>query len=563
MKAEQINELYKLLNALREGVITDAQFDRLDAWLSSDEHACQVYVDYVKMWAELESFQTAAKPGYDPLLADSLQPDEKTVIDPHLWRQLAENERTAPTIQIEKHIENEPVEPIVFERIKVERKVSKFSIFTVVFSAAAMLLLVLMVKLNPIRPTVALLTDSINAEWLNAKGKPFSNDVLKQGDALTLAKGLVEITFDDGAVVIIEAPAVIEIESPKSMFLASGKVSAVVSEYAIGFTVNTPSATVVDLGTEFGVSVEGDGQCSLHMFKGKANLIAGQIGQKRTSQVVAENEAKSVDAITGVIRPVQFFRKGFVRRIDSASAFVWRGQNLNLADIVGGGNGFSEGQYGYSVDPLTGLMNADLRFGTRKVEARFIPVPDCSFIDGVFVPDGEKEVVVSTQNHVFKECPDTNSQVYSPIVNVPVGWGNTIETTRLHFGAEVYGGAARPAISMEPNLGITYDLEAIRKTLPEGVTIEQLQAICGISSEVIPRWNMNVKASIWVLVDGQVRYEAVNIDVLSGKHNVQVELSESDRFLTLVATDGGDRVDNSDANNHDACFFGRPVLILN
>lgn len=561
MEANQINEFYELLNALREGIITDTQFDQLDTWLSADEYACRVYVDYIKMWSELESFQMATSSGYDPLLSCFDQSEEAAILDLRLWEALAENERTAPATRIEKPVEKKPTEPIAVRKIKIERKPAKFPLFTAILSAAAVLLFVLVIQF-PVPPTVATLTDSIDAEWGSRGNKLFDGDLLREGETLTLLKGLAEITFDNGAIVVLESPATIEIESSGSMFVSYGKVGAVVSEYAMGFTVNTPSASIVDLGTEFGVRVESSGQCSLHMFEGKANLIAGPIGQKRVSQVVVENEARSVSASNGQIRTIPLARTNFVRRFDSTNGSVWRGQDINLADIVGGGSGFGDNRYGYAVESWTGRISSRAIFEIQKAEARFIPVPDSAFIDGVFVPNGEKEVVVSTQNHLFTECPDTNSQVYSPIVNVPRDWGSRSETVKPRFGGEIYGGAANPAICIESNQGITFDLEAVRRTLPENTMIEQLQAVCGISSEVITRWNMNVKASIWVLVDGEVRFKAVGIDVLSGKHSVKVDLKPTDRFLTLVATDGGDEKGKGAANNHDSCFFGRPVLVL-
>ena len=48
-----------------------------------------------------------------------------------------------------------------------------------------------------------------------------------------------------------------------------------------GFTVNTPSARVVDLGTEFAVAVEKTGQSEIHVFVGSVT-VQPQSGQPQT-----------------------------------------------------------------------------------------------------------------------------------------------------------------------------------------------------------------------------------------------------------------------------------------
>ena len=85
----------------------------------------------------------------------------------------------------------------------------------------------------------------------------------------------MEITYDTGAKVILQGPCTYEVESPAGGFLSVGKLTARVekkeerrtkneelsasrSSFLIPhsyFAVRTPTATVTDLGTEFGVEV--------------------------------------------------------------------------------------------------------------------------------------------------------------------------------------------------------------------------------------------------------------------------------------------------------------------
>jgi hypothetical protein len=70
-------------------------------------------------------------------------------------------------------------------------------------------------------------------------------------------------------------------------------------------------------------------------------------------------------------------------------------------------------------------------------------------------------------------------------------------------------------------------------------------------------------ADFWVLVDGQVRFSRKGVQVHQGG-TISVVLSDQDRFLTLVTTDGGKgspEYDNRTSFN-DWSVFGEPCLIF-
>jgi len=113
---------------------------------------------------------------------------------------------------------------------------------------------------------------------------------LRAGQQLNLERGLVEVAFDTGATVILQGPADLVVGGKESgvrgqesegrsqgsgvrgqesgvrgeasegdgdnaCSLTLGKLVAQVPSSAHGFTVHTPALTIVDLGTEFGVTV--------------------------------------------------------------------------------------------------------------------------------------------------------------------------------------------------------------------------------------------------------------------------------------------------------------------
>jgi hypothetical protein len=49
-------------------------------------------------------------------------------------------------------------------------------------------------------------------------------------------------------------------------------------------------------------------------------------------------------------------------------------------------------------------------------------------------------------------------------------------------------------------------------------------------------------ADVWVLVDGQVRFSRMKFRRSDGPAEIDIPLKPTDRFLTLISTDGGDAI---------------------
>lgn len=103
-----------------------------------------------------------------------------------------------------------------------------------------------------------------DCRWKDGKSPGSS---LSQG-SLHLLAGKTTIQFESGVVVELTGPSVFTIRSPSTAFLQSGRVSATVPKQAIGFTVETPSSTIVDLGTRFEVAVELAGTVQVNVREG-------------------------------------------------------------------------------------------------------------------------------------------------------------------------------------------------------------------------------------------------------------------------------------------------------
>lgn len=167
------------------------------------------------------------------------------------------------------------------------------------------------------RRAVPARSDSAVATLIGAMDAEWKTDVaLTVGSPLTampleLSRGLAEIRFRSGASVILQAPVECVLESPSHLTLRSGRVSAKVPVEAIGFTVRTSQATVVDLGTEFGVSSEAQGATDVHVFRGQVAL-GTQFGPKPDRQLLGEGVAKRVEVGGSRIETIRSDELAFV-----------------------------------------------------------------------------------------------------------------------------------------------------------------------------------------------------------------------------------------------------------
>ena len=115
-------------------------------------------------------------------------------------------------------------------------------------------------------------------------------------------------------------------------------------------------------------------------------------------------------------------------------------------------------------------------------------------------------------------------------------------------------------LCLHANSGITYDLNAFRQRLA-GSRILRFSAVLGILN-CAPNEPIKTIADFWILTDGQVRYKTT---LSRGESEpADIEIAQTDRFLTLIATDGGSQNIELDRNaiGYDWCIFGGAKLIL-
>lgn len=555
-----------LLNKSIDGQIIPSEISQLNTLLENYPDLEHHYVDSILLQFLLSEAQVTTNPD---LTVDSVLSNESLV-------EFAQYEKTAPAVDVPKEEKSQQdlVQKVIYPP-REKRKVSKSNIVLLAINAAAILFFVLFLRFAPPKGgiEVATLTGSLNAKWADAnlsmqRGKRLCTDKT----SLLLREGLVELTFDNHARVTIEGPAEFQILDNDMMKLNYGQLYSQVPAEAYGFQICAQHAKVIDLGTEFGVKEEFDGDTEVHVLKGRVNLISNVLGKKINTNLLA-GSARELNIETGELKEITCKENVFARQIESGMNIIWRGQeSIDLADIVGGGNGLGTGALGSGIDAASGTYTTTpTRVDFTQVQCHYNPVRNNPFIDGVFVPDGDgKPVILNSNSQSYTEFPVTNGIYRSPITNGPAirdrqrfpsrSFKESMEfyLMELEMGGVLYGTSNNPAIYMHTNVGITFDLDAIRSAYGNH-PITYFESMCGIPEMVRRTYANETKnpekttLALYVFLDDQCRL-VKTFNNTSEPDKIRIPIQLKSRFLTFAVVDTGLNPD------YDWCLLGKPVL---
>ena len=388
---------------------------------------------------------------------------------------------------------------------------------------------------------------------------------------------MLEITYDTGARVILQGPVTYEVDSAVGGYLAVGKLttrlgggakphatnpkseipnfeSSPSTLHSSLFTITTPTAVVTDLGTEFGVEVGKTGLTTSHVFRGTVEVrmmsVYGRPGTE--AKVLHANESAFVEEANGVRRLVSGnASRSAIYRVAAPSDFVREipervVKTLDLVDVIAGGDGFS-GKRDAGIDMLTGRLTSVPPPGghTFVGDGKYHRAVGVPFVDGVFIPK-LGDVQLDSAGHVFPDFLAVSGMTAEHVwacgrIPYPDGMNIPIPTT---LGGIDYASEGHGFLFMHANKGVTFDLAAIRKA-NANCRLTRFASMAGSTAE---------PADLWVFVDGQVRYRRQQINRTHGGFAIAIPISDVERFLTLVATDGGDGIGG------DWVIFGDPRL---
>ncbi|MFC1763902.1 NPCBM/NEW2 domain-containing protein [Planctomycetota bacterium] len=550
LSAQQKKKLYVLIDGLCENTLSDTQFEQLDRWLRTDPDARKIYIHYVQMWVDLpylhETLQTHVHSPTTSLTTMLSDHDwaSGNLSDSAIWQALLEIERTAPGIV---PIETKPKQEVSVKKADTPASSmsNRFWLVTALVSAAALFLILLLPFFVTPPKEVATLTDSMNVEWFEPENAIATGQRLSTRSPLRIENnGIVKLECDNGAKIIIEGPAAFEFIDTNQISLYAGRFSVRASGAATGFTAYTPTSCIVDLGTEFGVEVLRDGITHTHMFEGKASLAANKEGISAAISLLSPGQAKQIDG-AGQLTDIAFKGRTFVREMNSRQGFVWRGEPIDLGDVFLNGDGWGSGtitETAIASSPIMDLPTLIVEGAiTDTYRPEYDPQDPCyyavdhPYIDGVFIPDGGNHPVqVSSLGHVYRDCPDTRGVTWkSPLLR---------ETDRSFDEVVIGNTTFRKAIVLHSNLGVTFDLDVIRQTLP-GISITQFQCLLDMQKRRKAHskgWDYVAHMDVFVLLDGQERLRRNGVTPADDAIPVAIPIQPQERFLTLMVTNGDD-----------------------
>ena len=277
-----------------DGMLCDAEVDRLEQWLEGDDAHVEHFVREVYLHRQFR----------DVLLGDARFREELVVGNveevSHLARHL--RDRSHPRVAFWVAVTS----------------------LTVVFLAALVLLVgrrwphseTAQSASEPLPPIVARITGQHECRWAKDSWRPQPSGHLRRDCDLHLTAGLVEITYDTGTRLILEGPAKYRVDDRNAGALGLGKLAARVPRRAVGFCVETPSATITDRGTEFGVEVTADGVTSVAVFQGEVDVAGGATGRSsRAAERLTAGQAARIAQFDTLVQRIPAESVEFSREI--------------------------------------------------------------------------------------------------------------------------------------------------------------------------------------------------------------------------------------------------------
>jgi hypothetical protein len=309
--------LGRLVGAMCDGTITADDTGQLNALLTRDEEARRFYNNYMFMHAELYSQHASV------VAVESGGDCGSRIADCGL-REVGSS--LTPGEVVRNALQPMPLSRKRYTWFAVAAAllgvaaVSSWVTYAMTGGQRAIAPEMAQAPAGDIRNDVARITATRNSMWAeSAKNLGFGSR-LTPGERLDLANGLVEITFNDGAVVVLEGPATFDVDSPGRAQLHEGRLTAVVPERAHGFQVATARLNVVDLGTEFGLMAEPEGTAEVHVFNGlvKAQLLDEQGNQVRTMELNTSQAAR-IEPASALVARIPARDDEFVRTLSVAA----------------------------------------------------------------------------------------------------------------------------------------------------------------------------------------------------------------------------------------------------
>ncbi len=315
-------QLSQMILESLDGTISPSDFERLDQLIQNEPDVAQLYVKLMnshiifsqqglasRIYSTDEQIDTDNET--EDLLRDMIEKEEYLVgiKEDEMSARHKELVKSKAQKQLAEFLSHQSSHEVrSSEPAKIQREKTSQSKKILWAMAACLLMSVFIWLFYPSRDakSVSKLINTFNTQW------PYQASIFKIHEIYNLPKGLAEIEFDSGAKIILEGPAEIKMNSANGAYLNLGKLVAHVPPRAQGFTIKTPNAKFVDLGTEFGVSVEGRSS-TLSVFKGQVAVVmpdsgfqdkhviqSGQHVIAKNNEVVISDKPQSIQFVRAI-----------------------------------------------------------------------------------------------------------------------------------------------------------------------------------------------------------------------------------------------------------------------
>ncbi|MEQ1861357.1 MAG: DUF1553 domain-containing protein [Chthoniobacteraceae bacterium] len=225
------------------------------------------------------------------------------------------------------------------------------------------------------------------------------------------------------------------------------------------------------------------------------------------------------------------------------------GEGLDLADMIGGGDGRGSGTKGAGLHIRTGNVTTERLGYHRDIMVNRLQAVQWSdpqapkFVQWLFVPDGTSAARVA-YNVETDKLPATSGHAWDVVRNGPL---NAQVNTKID-GVD-YAGDRHSILGLHANGGVTFALAEVRKAT--GFTKMRFTAMVGFGAK--PEVAAS-RADFSVFVDGELKFQRLKMRK-DESARVDVEIPANAKWLALVATDGGDGIGS------DLLFLGDARLL--
>jgi hypothetical protein len=226
-----------------------------------------------------------------------------------------------------------------------------------------------------------------------------------------------------------------------------------------------------------------------------------------------------------------------------ASLAKLQGRGIDLADIVGGGDGSGTGMLGNGLDPRNGKpSNGQVGFLPNAKPNGFVKSPT-AFVDGLTIPGKSAPMVVSSTGIKLENLPATKGQTWDYVQFGPV----MRQETTVIDGID-YNKNGHSLLGLHANKAITFDLDAIRDKHGEK-RVRRFLALAAYCGRTGPH-----RAQFGVYLDGKPVVPLTSITRDDNGIRINVPINRTQRFLTLVSLEGEDGI------SYDQVSFADPRL---